>query len=244
MDEQSYEKEVDITSYDWKNISAEELVAIIDAYRERRFTEEIDEIEALGGIDNFQSLLKVSFIEGLSGDDFIDRAAKFGDNKRKEIKRLTFLQFCLEAMKDKIMIILLSMGVFSLMIELFTGNHPEYGWIEGFAIIFAVLVVVVVTGINDYQKEKKFLELQNLQLERNRCQVLRAGNFISIHSSELMVGDIVELSDGNIIPADGVLVSSQGIEIDESSMTGENDKRKKEQVEKETNINADIKWLH
>jgi len=47
----------------------------------------------------------------------------------------------------------------SLILGLTLDEHPEIGWIEGFAIMIAVVVVVLVTGTNDYQKEKKFAEL-------------------------------------------------------------------------------------
>lgn len=55
--------------------------------------------------------------------------------------------------------ILLALGLISIPIGIFLGEHPEHEWIEGFAICVAVALVVNVTAFNDYQKEKKFREL-------------------------------------------------------------------------------------
>ena len=62
-------------------------------------------------------------------------------------------------MKDLTLQILAVCGLVSLILGLTLDEHPEIGWIEGFAIMIAVVVVVLVTGTNDYQKEKKFAEL-------------------------------------------------------------------------------------
>lgn len=127
-------------------------------------------------------------------------------------------------MQDKIMILLFLMGVFSLVIELATSEHPKYAWIEGFAIILAVFIVILVTGVNDYQKEKKFEELQNVHSKRQQTNVIRNGQLVALHPSLLQVGDLIEVEGGDIIPADGVLISADRFEVDESSITGENEK--------------------
>lgn len=55
--------------------------------------------------------------------------------------------------------ILLILGLICIPIGVFVGEHPEHDWIKGFAICIAVALVVNVTALNDYQKEKKFREL-------------------------------------------------------------------------------------
>ena len=208
-------------------IGVEELREIMNNYRERHVAEEIEMIQSFGGIDNFQKLLCVSFDVGLQGNDFMQREETFSHNRREQVKRKSFFFFCKEALKDRIMQILLVMGVFSLAVETPTSENTEYAWIEGFAIILAVSIVVLVTATNDLQKAKKFEELQMVQQNRHHTNVFRRGKLTALHPSELMVGDIIEISDGAVIPSDGILITADSLEIDESAMTGENDHRKK-----------------
>ncbi|CAF5007623.1 unnamed protein product, partial [Rotaria sp. Silwood1] len=70
-------------------------------------------------------------------------------------------------------------------------------WIEGVAILVAVLVVVFVTAFNDWRKERQFRGLQ-----------------------KLVVGDLCLIKYGDLIPADRILVRSSDLKIDESSLTG------------------------
>jgi magnesium-transporting ATPase (P-type) len=85
--------------------------------------------------------------------------AEYGTNTKPPPERHTFFQFCWEALDDATLRILLFCGVISLFLGIFYDDHPTYGWIDGFAIILAVVIVVVVTGTNDYQKQKRFIAL-------------------------------------------------------------------------------------
>ena len=233
------EKESSQPSSNRFRVSNSELIEVIDAYRNRILDQEITKVEGMGGIQNFQELLHVDFDSGLNGQDFNVRIEAFGHNKRKEAKRKTFCDLLVEAMKDKILIILSILGVISLFIGIFNTDHPEYEWLDGFAIIIAVVVVVMVTAINDYQKEKKFDELQKTAANRQNTNVFRSGKLLSMHPSELLVGDIIEISDGNIIPADGILIEADNVEVDESAMTGENDKLRKVGFEEAIKLKQD-----
>ena len=89
------------------------------------------------------------------------------------------------------------MGIFSLILGIAFAKddeHRAYEWIEGFAIILAVAIVVLVTAINDYQKEKKFAELQELHKNRRCLNFLRDGKLVSLHPGKALVGDVIELT--------------------------------------------------
>ena len=219
------EKEISRQSSVKFKISIPDLIDLVDSYRGRTFTQDIDKIEKLGGVHVFEELLNVSFSNGLTGSDIAKRKLNYGRNKRLKAKKKTFSDFLKDAMSDKILIILLVMGAISLGLGLgLDSAHRSYSWIEGFAIIFAVFLVVTVTSVNDYQKSKKFDLLQNSYSQRQNVTILRAGSLISMHPSKILVGDIIEIADGNIIPVDGILIEASNVEVDESSMTGENDK--------------------
>ncbi|CAF3896479.1 unnamed protein product [Rotaria sordida] len=116
--------------------------------------------------------------------------------------------------------------------HLYTGLMPYFHatnleWIEGVAILVAVLIVVFVTAFYDWRKERQFRGLQSKIDKNQRTSVVR-NNFIQqIPVTELVVGDLCFIKYGDLIPADGIIVQSSDLKIDESSLTGETDLIKK-----------------
>jgi len=100
-------------------------------------------------------------------------------------------------------------------------------FIEGFAILFAIMIVVFVTAWNDWSKEKQFRGLQDKISEEQTCSVIRNGESLEIVVAELVVGDVVQVTYGDLLPADGMLIQSNDLKVDESSLTGESDHVKK-----------------
>ena len=110
----SIEKDVSRQSSVKFRISKEDLIKIVDAYRSRTFDQDIEQIEKLGGVNVFEDFLNVNFLTGLTSTDFAKRKVVYGKNKRKKAKKKGFCDFLKDALSDKILIILLIMGVISL----------------------------------------------------------------------------------------------------------------------------------
>ncbi|CAG0896564.1 unnamed protein product [Cyprideis torosa] len=104
-------------------------------------------------------------------------------------------------------------------------DHPQ--WIEGVAILVSVVVVVLVTAFNDYTKERQFRGLQSRIEGEHQFSVLRNGTVIQINVGDIVVGDICQIKYGDLLPADGIVLQSNDLKIDESSLTGESDHVKK-----------------
>nr|ACC43965.1 plasma membrane calcium-dependent ATPase [Philodina roseola] len=100
-------------------------------------------------------------------------------------------------------------------------------WVEGVAILVAVLVVVLVTAFNDWRKERQFRGLQNKIEKDQQTSVVRDNKIQQIPVTELVVGDLCFIKYGDLLPADGLLVQASDLKIDESSLTGETDLIKK-----------------
>ncbi|XP_060897211.1 plasma membrane calcium-transporting ATPase 1-like isoform X1 [Labrus mixtus] len=187
--------------------------------------------------------LKTSPIEGLSGNpvDLEKRHAAFGKNFIPPKKAKTFLQLVWEALQDVTLIILEIAAIISLGLSFY---HPpggdseacgqvaggvedegesQAGWIEGAAILFSVIIVVLVTAFNDWSKEKQFRGLQSRIEQEQKFTVIRKGQVIQIPVAELVVGDIAQIKYGDLLPADGILIQGNDLKIDESSLTGESD---------------------
>lgn len=101
---------------------------------------------------------------------------------------------------------------------------PFIHWdrVEGAAILVAVLAVTFTNAINDYQKERQFRKL-NAKKQDKRITVFRNEREQRINLQDLVVGDIVVLEPGSLVPADCLCLSSYKLACDESSATGESD---------------------
>lgn len=78
-------------------------------------------------------------------------------------------------------------------------SADEAGWIEGLAILIAVIVVVLVTAFNDWRKEKQFRGLQSKIEHEHKFSTIRAAEVIEIPVGELVVGDICLVRYGKYI---------------------------------------------
>ena len=183
-------------------------------------------LDEMGGIDRMCQLLKSSKTKGISTDkhEKKEREKVFGDNKPVEKESKSFFQLMLDALEDTTLIILICAALISLVVGVI--ENPEEGWMEGVAILIAVAIVVLVTAINDYGKELQFRKL-SAEAKEHKVNVIRDGEERHKSFKKLLVGDIVRLSSGDVIPADGIVVFSESLVADESSLTGEADPQKK-----------------
>ncbi|EDO17614.1 hypothetical protein Kpol_1061p39 [Vanderwaltozyma polyspora DSM 70294] len=197
--------------------------------------------------------LQTDPINGIDSSQLHTRKLKYGDNKLPEHVSKTFMQLILEALNDKTMILLSIAAIVSFLLGLYevfcqpTQYDPEghiiknVDWIEGIAIMLAVVVVVVVSAANDYQKEKQFSKLSQKKENDKTFTVIRDTATVSlIPNSQLVVGDIIKLQTGDILPADCILVSGC-CDVDESSVTGESDTIKKRPLTESLSYYKDIK---
>jgi len=123
-------------------------------------------------------------------------------------------------------VVSLSLGLFQDFGQPRPEGEPPVDWVEGVTILVAVLIVVLVGSLNDWQKEKQFKVL-NEKREERVIKVIRDGEerMIDIHS--VVVGDVVLFEPGEIIPCDGIFLSGHNVRCDESGATGESDAIKK-----------------
>lgn len=172
-----------------------------------------------------------------SNNAFADRKRVFRDNRLPEKKGKTFLQLVWITYNDKVLILLSVAAVVSLAIGLYqtfgqkhTANNPGVEWIEGVAIIVAIVIVVLVGSLNDWQKEKQFAKLNRKKQDRF-VKAVRSGKTIEISVFDVMTGDVLHLDPGDLIPVDGVLIKGYNIKCDESQATGESDVIRKRPAE-------------
>ena len=135
---------------------------------------------------------------------------KFGPNELVEGKKKTTFQIFLEQYKDFLVIILIAAAIVSG----FLGDA------ESAIVILIVITINAILGtVQTVKAEQSLASLK--KLSGTEAKVLRDGSVVPIPSAEVTVGDIVMLDAGDYIPADGRLLESASLKVDESALTGE-----------------------
>ena len=168
---------------------------------------------------------------GITNDavDIEFRRETFGTNAIADKKLDSFIKLCWNAVQDFVLIMLIVLGIIGLVVETTTleeGEQCGACWLEGFAILLSVLIVVLVTASIDYAKQFAFIRLTRSLHETNTKAVVRNGHQMSVTDDDIVVGDILSVNAHNLasIPADCILLGppiSGGLKMDESSLTGE-----------------------
>lgn len=193
---------------------------------------DLNKLAECGGVPGLLKALQSDFEGGISSATVEKRQKLYGRNVLFKKEPVTFIEFLLEALSDKIIMIL---GVAAAVSIVFGMTLPDphsgeversKGWIEGTAILISICVVSLVGSINNYQKAKKFEEMEAEQSVQD-VQVMRDGAEVTIKSDEICVGDILLIEGGVNLTCDGVFVFGSDLKCDESAMTGEPDIIKK-----------------
>ncbi len=161
-----------------------------------------------------------------SEDSFADRKRIFKDNRLPGKKSKSIFELAWLAFNDKVIILLTVAAIISLALGIYQSVEKVDGetiqWVEGVAIVVAIVIVVSVGAANDWQKERQFVKL-NKKKENRNVKVVRSGKFREISVYDILVGDVVHLEPGDVIPVDGIFISGHNLKCDESSATGESD---------------------
>lgn len=147
---------------------------------------------------------------GLSKKEALKRIEKYGENRLPEKKRFTYLGVALSQLKSPMVYILLVACAISLFLE-------EY--IDAGVILLAVILNTIVGFIQEVKAEQA-LEALN-RVVRHKTYVLRDGIEKEVDATEVTVGDILALKAGDRIPADGRVLETYELEVDEAVLTGE-----------------------
>jgi Ca2+-transporting ATPase len=165
-----------------------------------------------------------------SGEAFSDRVRVYKRNVLPAKKATPLWRLMWNAYNDTVLILLTVAAAISLALGLYEtfGVEHEPGaptpvdWVEGVAICVAIIVVTVVGGFNDWQKERAFVKL-NAKKDDREIKVIRSGKSFMINVHDILVGDILHLEPGDVVPVDGIYIDGHELKCDESSATGESD---------------------
>ena len=208
-------------------ISPINLETIMGKYKERGADyKDLKYFQKKGGISNLLSRLKTDETNGIFSEE--GREEYFGSNKVFIEPVPPFCYYVWESLSDMMVRILIVCAVFQIVLGCTLSEDPSKDWVDGVSIIVAILVVVLVGSITNYQKETKFHELNEVQNEGTKYKIIRNGIPKDYISDDILVGDLIMVTYGDIMAADCLLVEGNGVKMDESALTGESDAMKKE----------------
>ena len=159
--------------------------------------------------------INYSNIEGLTIREVDDSRQKFGANILTPPKRDPWWKLLLHKFDDPIIRILLIAAFVAVVVGFFHGN-----FIEGIGIIIAILLATLMAFFNEYRAGLEF-DILNKVNDQIPVKVIRGGNVTTIPISDVVVGDVVIVDTGEQIPADGEIIQSVSLAVNESSLTGE-----------------------
>lgn len=158
---------------------------------------------------------------GLSTQEAAKRLEENGQNKLAESKKDSLIKRFFKQMADPMIIILIVAALVSALTTVYSSSTG--GESEGFADVFIILFVVIVNAIlGVYQENKAEKALEALQeMASATSKVLRDGRITVVKTEDIVVGDIVILEAGDAVPADGRIIESSSMKIEEAALTGE-----------------------
>lgn len=151
---------------------------------------------------------------GLTDEEVHNSREKYGSNELIQTEKNTFLKLFIESLGDPmIKILLIVLGV--KLVFLFA----DFNWFETLGILIAIFVASFISTISEYGSDKAFKKL--LESNNQKTAKVKRNNALKVlNISELVVNDIVYLTGGDYIPADGIIIDGHVL-IDESSINGE-----------------------
>lgn len=157
---------------------------------------------------------------GLSEAEVKISSQRYGTNRLSKRKKQSFLARLLKNLGDPIIRILLAALGINLIFML-----GSFDWFETIGILLAISIATMVTTVSEYGSEKAFEKLHE-EAEAVQIRVIRDRMIKKLPIDELVVGDLVLVSGGDQIPADGIMISG-ALTADQSALNGESKEVKK-----------------
>ncbi len=158
-----------------------------------------------------------SSASGLTSTEAKARLERDGKNALDEGQKRPMILRFLDQFKDLMIIVLLVAAVVSGVLSIVQGEYSEL--IDSGLILLIVVVNAIIGLVQEGKAEKSLEALKNMN--KPFAKVIRDGNLEKISSEELVVGDVVVLEAGDMVPADMRLIKCASLQIEEAALTGE-----------------------
>ena len=161
--------------------------------------------------------------QGLTSEEAEKRLEKNGRNALREGKKKSLFSLFVAQFKDLMTVILMCAAFLSGVLAFLTADKSQLA--DTVILLFIILLNAVVGFLQQYRADSAIEKLKKMSV--CRAKAVRDGRVVELDASLLVVGDVVELCEGDIIPADCRLLSADRLTADESALTGESRPTKK-----------------
>lgn len=159
--------------------------------------------------------------KGLTSNAVEKNREKFGSNSLTKKKSDSLLKRIWDASTEPMLLMLIAAGLIALAVNIFrkvTGGEADF--LECIGVFVAIALSVVISVIMEGRSAKAFEALSKINSNMT-VKVVRNGKTISVSSEDIVVGDVLLVSAGDKLPADGRLFSAVDLSVNESALTGE-----------------------
>ena len=159
--------------------------------------------------------------KGLTSNAVEKNREKFGSNSLTKKKSDSLLKRIWDASTEPMLLMLIAAGLIALAVNIFrkvTGGESDF--LECIGVFVAIALSVVISVIMEGRSAKAFEALSKINSNMT-VKVVRNGKTVSVSSEDIVVGDVLLVSAGDKLPADGRLLSAVDLSVDESALTGE-----------------------
>ncbi|HUL39473.1 MAG TPA: HAD-IC family P-type ATPase [Methanomassiliicoccales archaeon] len=154
---------------------------------------------------------------GLGPEEARARLSRYGFNELEVKRGISPLALFLSQFKSFIVLVLIVAAFISVAIAILNGTSEEY--LDAAVILLIVLINAVLGFFQEYRAEKSLQALK--ELTSPIARVIRSGAELELPARELVPGDVIILSTGNKVPADGRLIEASNLKLNEAPLTGE-----------------------
>ena len=161
-------------------------------------------------------------IDGLTEEEAHIRLEKYGENKLTERKKKSNIIVFLSQFNDLMIILLIFASIFSAVVS----YVQKESYVDSIIILIIVIINAILSFIEEKKADKAIEELNKMFITNNN--VIRNGKKINIDVRNIVPGDIIELEAGDYVSADARVITSDYLEVNESTLTGESKSIKKD----------------
>ena len=179
--------------------------------------------EAFASVEEWKEEQNIDVEKGLNSAQVADNSKKYGKNEMKQKKPRKWYHYLIESFISPFNLILLGITVVLFYTDVYLSSPPSYANIT--VILLLVIISTLLEFFEVYRSNQAAEKLKSMV--EAKATVLREGKEQKIPMSEIVVGDILLLSAGDIIPADLKVLEAKDLYVNQSSLTGESDSVRK-----------------
>ena len=172
--------------------------------------------------------MAIKYRTGLNPAQVLENRGKYGQNILTQTQKQSVFSRFFKKFTDPLIIILIVACVLSFTIAIYEHsalNEPLSVFAEPLGILIAIILATTLSFIFEIKADKEFSILNKVN-DDELVIVIREGRETKVQKKDVVVGDLVVITNGDEVPADGLLLESTLLTVDESSLTGEPISRK------------------